>query len=454
LAHGRFITNDVLAAAAFFICISEFVNYLYSQSNKRLLWVGLVTGLAQLVKFSLVVLYPLYAVFAVIYLIRSDFTLTRLRASLTRIAVVAGISLTVVAIVYSHHTWNLPPAFQQEYNDFIFSKQFSRTAPPLVSATQDVPFLRGISWYMTGLSAQSMRVCIEQPVPDKLFMGKVVNSILPLSYYPILIATKEPVGFLGLLLLAVGTSLVASTKAISMRGRTVEAPSEARKAISEAPNAISEAPKFLLWCSLIVICVYMSIAMAGKVTLGIRHLAPVFPLAYMAASVALVHAITTAKERSRFVWICLVFALLSWGCLSSLSSFPGYLAYFNEFAGGKSGGAKIVNDSNYDWGTDLLRLRQYMDQNNVQRIYVRYIGSGSPQHYLGRRAKKLRHEQITPSGSLVAMSVRYTQRNVSILEERSRQADVTPAQLARLKWFSSLIPVGRAGDSIIIYRTP
>lgn len=444
LAHGRYITNDVLAAAAFFICISEFVAYLYSQNDKRLLWVGLVTGAAQLVKFSLVLLYPLYAVYAVIFLFRNGFTLSKLLASLTRVAIIAGISLTVVATVYCHHTWNQPPSFQQKYNQRIFAIQFKRTAPLLVSATQDVPLLRGFSWYMTGLSAQSMRMCTRPPAQDKFFIGQAVKAIQSWSYFPILIVTKEPIGFLGLLILAAGSFFAASVSPKFQNEKSTD---------SSEKNATSEAAMLLLGCSLLFIWIYLTIAMAGKLTIGIRHLAPVFPFVYMVGSVALVQAITAAKERSRCLLISVVFVLLSWGCLSSLSSFPGFLAYFNEFAGGKTGGANIVNDSNYDWGTDLLRLRQYMDNNNISQIYLRYVGTANPKYYLGERFKYLDYRTLPPPGSLVAISVRHKQIEMLTVNEEFHDGPPGGGNVAKHKWLSSLIPVGKAGDSILIYRT-
>src|SRR5262249_33783280 len=65
LAHARFVTNDVGAAAAFFICVAEFVRFLRKPSKTSLFLVGLFTGVAQLVKFSLVLLHPVYLVLGI-----------------------------------------------------------------------------------------------------------------------------------------------------------------------------------------------------------------------------------------------------------------------------------------------------------------------------------------------------------------------------------------------------
>ena len=44
---------------------------------------------------------------------------------------------------------------------------------------------------------------------------------------------------------------------------------------------------------------------------------------------------------------------------SSVVGFPHSLSYFNEFARGPSGGVFHLNNSNIDWGQDLLPLRNW-----------------------------------------------------------------------------------------------
>jgi len=60
---------------------------------------------------------------------------------------------------------------------------------------------------------------------------------------------------------------------------------------------------------------------------------------------------------------------------------PGYLSYFNFAAGGARGGWRYLLDSNIDWGQDLLRLRAFMDENDVDRIHLAYFGTADPLAY-------------------------------------------------------------------------
>jgi len=65
LAHGRLVTTDVGAAAAFFIATYYLVKWLQQSNKKNLVKAGLAFGLAMLTKFSLVLLFP-YFVFLVV----------------------------------------------------------------------------------------------------------------------------------------------------------------------------------------------------------------------------------------------------------------------------------------------------------------------------------------------------------------------------------------------------
>jgi hypothetical protein len=63
--------------------------------------------------------------------------------------------------------------------------------------------------------------------------------------------------------------------------------------------------------------------------------------------------------------------------LSSISSYPNYLAYFNEFAGGSKNGYKILGDSNLDWGQDIFRIKKYLDEHKISDGYILYPWDGN-----------------------------------------------------------------------------
>ena len=76
-----------------------------------------------------------------------------------------------------------------------------------------------------------------------------------------------------------------------------------------------------------------------------------------------------------------VTALLVWHGAGALIAWPHYLSYFNEAAGGSEGGARILSDSNLDWGQDLPGLKRFLDENGYEDCYLSYFGNGDPVRY-------------------------------------------------------------------------
>ena len=75
-------------------------------------------------------------------------------------------------------------------------------------------------------------------------------------------------------------------------------------------------------------------------------------------------------------------ALLAWQATTVLRIHPSYLAYFNELAGGPDNGWRYVNDSNLDWGQDVKRLAQFVEQRGIPAIQVDTFGPADAAFYL------------------------------------------------------------------------
>lgn len=73
--------------------------------------------------------------------------------------------------------------------------------------------------------------------------------------------------------------------------------------------------------------------------------------------------------------------MLIWYIASSFYIHPHYLAYFNELGGGPDKGYQYLVDSNLDWGQDLKGLSNYLKNNKIEKIYLSYFGSDTPQRY-------------------------------------------------------------------------
>lgn len=116
-------------------------------------------------------------------------------------------------------------------------------------------------------------------------------------------------------------------------------------------------------------------ALSSHINIGIRHILPIYPfLIVLASSITTIHF-----SRPRFFLICFG-GLAFWYLFSTLTIFPSYLAYFNEFIGPRKGYQMLV-DSNLDWGQDLKRLRVFMDRIGIGEVYLSYFGTADPCYY-------------------------------------------------------------------------
>lgn len=93
----------------------------------------------------------------------------------------------------------------------------------------------------------------------------------------------------------------------------------------------------------------------NRVNIGIRHILPIYPLLFLYAG-----RIVLLKNKR--IYQAVLVLLMVWFLISSLSIYPDYLAYFNELAGGPDQGQTILDDSNIDWGQDLGRLKDVQNQ--------------------------------------------------------------------------------------------
>ena len=148
-------------------------------------------------------------------------------------------------------------------------------------------------------------------------------------YFPIVLALKTP---LAMLVLTIGTVWVQFRKAA-------------------VPLAFSAG---------ILLC-----AMAGRIDIGVRHILPVY--AGMAVACGLMAGWAwDARGRRGYLAKAAVVSLLAWHVMSGAWQHPDYLAYTNEIAGRHP--ERFVADSDLDWGQDMQRLGEYLDQAGAAHV--------------------------------------------------------------------------------------
>jgi len=127
---------------------------------------------------------------------------------------------------------------------------------------------------------------------------------------------------------------------------------------------------------LIPVVIYFAICLATPFDIGYRHLLPILPCLFIFTSQLALIDWKTSRLGS-----VAVPAMIIWLTITSVVTFPHYLTFFNEIAGGPDNGYKILVDSNLDWGQELIGLREYMAQENISSVKLSYHGTADPNAY-------------------------------------------------------------------------
>ncbi len=390
LSHGHYVTTDIGAALGILIGIYFYNKYVISPSRKHLIWAGLAFGVAQLFKFSAVLLVPFFLLLITVHLVTTmvrDWADTpktgRWREFWKRALNYYGSTVVIFIIgmvlvvypLYTFTTWNYP-----------IQKQQTDTAHLLISCDSGsgssgavCNIKRHIAdvdvWmagnYITRPYAQFFRgvlMAAQRSVTDAniYFMGRVVQDGGPL-YFPIVYSLKEPIPVLVMVVLAALLSVWSTLKTIKRRYPTF---------VEYLGTNFQEFSMFLF------IVMYVTYSIFSPLNIGLRHLMPVIPLGYILVTIGLKNWVQEGHSKIKVGFIA---ALLAWFVLEVISGYPYYLSYFNEFVGTRNG-YKYVTDSNYDWGQDLKRLATFTKENNIDQIAVDYFGGGNINYYLGNGA--------------------------------------------------------------------
>lgn len=116
---------------------------------------------------------------------------------------------------------------------------------------------------------------------------------------------------------------------------------------------------------------YVVVAVVMRINIGYRHLMPLWPAFYWAGAWGLMWLWRNTSWR----WARpAVLVLAVWLGVSNARIYPHDLTFFNEL-GEALGGPRVLLDSNFDWGQDLLMLADYVRRHDPEPLYVSYFGA-------------------------------------------------------------------------------
>ena len=412
LAHGHYVTTDLAAALGIFIATYYFVKLLIEPSQKHLIFAGLAFGLAQLMKFSAVLLIPFFLFLIVvlyIWKIHNEWADTAFWARpkkffiralryLKNIALVFIIGYALVYAVYFIFTINYP--IEKQYSDTKFILGSFAGEPDLKLETckisSNIPVARRVRclaevniWmsgnkifrpmaeYMLGVLMVMQR---SSGGNTGYFLGEV-SAAGWWYYFPTVFALKEALPSLILIFTGLVLTLWHIGKRIISRGS---------KLTMLFDYIGTHFPEFSMISFVIFYWIY---SIKSPLNIGFRHILPTVPFIYILTASAIKKWFNydivfegknilreffnmTGKIMKMSAGGLMLTLLLIWYLLETLTVSPHFLSYFNQLCGGLLGGYKYVTDSNYDWGQDLKYLENFVNENKIQRIAVDYFGGG------------------------------------------------------------------------------
>jgi hypothetical protein len=449
LAHGHLVTTDVGAAAGIIIATYFFIKYLKINSWQNLVWAGIIFGLAQLTKFSVFLLVPFFFFLALWWYLIHQKSLASFFKIIGGTILVGIIGAAIIYLWYLPHIWNYPQQKQLSDAQEILTSFGNRYLANLDFWLIKNPILRPLGQFFLGLLMVTQRTAGGNTA---YFLGEISSSGW-WYYFPVVYVLKEPLSFLIMALIA----LCYSSYLIWERR-----PQNFSQAVTKIANWSRE--NFEIFALLCFVIFYMAYSMKSNLNIGVRHLMPLIPIMYILVSVKLSAWTRTTLEyipqnilmamwiRIKYVFsyagkFSIVLILLAWFIASSLLNAPMFLSYFNEIAGGPTNGYKYVVDSNYDWGQDLYRLRDFVDRNFIDRIGVDYFGGGDPRFELGPKIENWNSSLPKYGGEWFAISATFLQ-GVSGKPSQGFQRQ-NPDEYS---WLLQEKPFARAGQSIFIYK--
>lgn len=345
LAHGALVTTDAGLACFMFASVYAFYRYVKAPSILRLAIAGVAVGLTLAVKHTGFLIFPTLLVLAIIeavrYAIHSK-TETRPDKPSRRILKLGG-SLVVITIIGLMVLW----AF--------YGFRYAARPDGLQLNPTLAEYVQGLepheSWIISKIAQWRL-------LPESYLYG-LVDVRLTANYYtsfvlgkvyahgvwfyfPLAFLIKSTLGFLALLL--IGLAAITTRK------------------LNHAREIL-----FLV----IPTIIYLLVAITVGMNIGVRHII----IVYVFLSVLIAGAAWALIQRNR-KWAYVIGVLLLIHAVSSLRTFPTYIAYSNEVWGGPSHTYKYLTDSNSDWGQQLKSLKTYLDQRGVRDCWFVYFAAG------------------------------------------------------------------------------
>ena len=424
LGHGHMITPDTAAASIGLSSVYGFRKWLLTPRWCLAVAAGVLLGFAELTKTTWVVLFVLYPILWLAWRcceLVCPIGRRKLRGQALQLGAVLIFGLYVLNLGYCFEG-SFTKLGRYEFvsgtlggtrNPSVPDKVGNRFAGSWVSALP-IPLPKN---YLMGIDVQKSDFEIKMPsyLRGEWRMGGWWY------YYLYALAVKEPLGTWILGFLTVGCTLLF--------WRSIPFGRE----------------EFLLVVPPVALLILVSSQTGFNHHL--RYVLPVLPFVFV-----LVSQLSCFSRQVRLELKMPVAAAVMWSAASSLWVYPHSLSYFNELAGGPFGGQAhlgcVEEDSNLDWGQDLMYLKRWCDAHSEARP-MRVAFSGA---FPASAADIVDIELLPPNENAAHHPIRET----GALEPEPGWFAVSVNRMhsrsGQYGYFKRFAPVAMAGYSIYIYH--
>ncbi len=420
LAFAQVVLPDLPATVAALAAAYAYWRYLRSPTWGRAWFAGVLLGIAELTKFTLLVFYVVWPLLWLIHRLGPRNPALSLWKQACQLLLILGLSVLVINLGYEfresgRRLEEIPfvsrtlsgmsgdKSFLDAANRFR-DTWFGRTPVPV-----PVDYLRGIDVQRSNLE----------------YLGERTGSYLAGEwrevgwwyYYLYAMAVKVPLGIWCLVLWALALSL------------------------SRRPASAHWTDELSVWLPALAVLVLVS-SQTGF-NHHMRYVLPLFPFALVSAG-----KLAYFLRWDRRMAAVIVLALVVWSAASSLRLHPHYLSYFNELGGGPNEGHRHLVDSNIDYGQDLLFLKDWLAAHPEARpLQLAYFGGVDPSIV----GIQFTLPSASPQPGHFAISVSYLRGSTLVSAPNGRGGKVGISRDG-YSYFQHFTPIAKAGYSIFIYH--
>jgi 4-amino-4-deoxy-L-arabinose transferase-like glycosyltransferase len=334
LAHGPLVHTDMTSAFALLLLAYAVYVYVTGPSLRRAIYLGAATGLAPLMKFSMVAVAPLAILgVAVLLIFPARLKLTR-RAALVQAAAIVFVSLLVInAGYYFNHR-----SFTEADNQWIAASFPTRASLFLSSAhllRYIVPtdFLLGTYW----------QIWHSMVGHDGSIFGQQ-GRFGWWYYFPAAFVLKTTIPFL---LTSIAAICWGLWRIVKRRDWT---------------------PAFVL----VPFLLFTALVMESTINIGVRFYLPAYPFLFIMSG-ALLARVSRTRTR-KLLGPTIVAVVLGWCAVEVVRTYPNYIPYMNELAYSHPHWW-YLSDSNVEWGDSMPELAAYLHARGETKVRAAMLGA-------------------------------------------------------------------------------